>query len=316
MKSLRILGACLGKCIHVAGILKFLRLAETLGYETEFMGPAVPIEKVVSRIYETRPDLVAVSYRLSPEVARELFNELEQEIKKKKIQGIRFAFGGTPPVAEIASAINLFEAVFSGEESQKVVADYLKQQKRHDKKKQFPQTLLERIHQQRPFPLLRHHLGLNTVEETIEAAHRIAVSEELDILSIAPDQNAQEYFFRPHNMPATESGAGGVPIRKPEDLRAIYEATRYGNFPLLRCYAGTNNLIQWAEMSVKMINIAWGAIPIFWYSELDKRSERPLIEAIRENQATIRWYAEQGGYLWRSTIPINGVCAMPMMPLQ
>jgi len=76
MKSLRILGACLGKCIHVAGILKFLRLAETLGCGTDFMGPAVPIERLVSRIHEIKPDLVVVSYRLTPDSARELFSEL------------------------------------------------------------------------------------------------------------------------------------------------------------------------------------------------------------------------------------------------
>lgn len=294
MKSERILGACLGKCIHVAGILNFLRLAESLGYETEFMGPAISVRRFVSRIYEVKPDLAAVSYRLTPEAAQELFRELGQELKRQGIRGTKLIFGGTPPVAKIARATNLFEAVFSSEDPQEAIVDYLKQQKHPDEKKQFAQTLVERIYEQQPFPLLRHHLGLRTVEETIKAAHQIALSEELDILSIAPDQNAQEYFFRPQDLPHTESGAGGVPVRKPEDLRAIYEATRCGNFPLVRCYAGTRELIQWAEMSLKMINIAWGAIPIFWYSELDKRSERPLIEAIRENQETIRWYAERG----------------------
>lgn len=294
MKSLRILGACLGKCIHIAGILNFLRLAESLGYETEFMGPATPVERFVSRIHEMKPDLAAVSYRLTPEAAQELFKELEKELKRQGIKGVRFVFGGTPPVAEIARATALFEAVFSGRETQEAIISYLKEQRRPERDRQFAQTLIERIRQQQPFPLLRHHLGLKTVEETIEAARQIALSEELDILSIAPDQNAQEYFFRPQDMPPTESGAGGVPIRKPEDLRAIYDATRCGNFPLLRCYAGTRDLIQWAEMSVKLINISWGAIPIFWYSELDKRSGRPLIEAIRENQATIRWYVGRG----------------------
>jgi len=294
MSSPRILGACLGKCVHTAGILNFLRLAESLGYETEFMGPAIPVERFVSRIHEARPDLAAISYRLTPGVARELFRELKQELERRGIKGIRLAFGGTPPVAEIARTTDLFEAVFSGEEPQEAVVDYLKQQSHPRVKRQFAQTLVERIRQQQPFPLLRHHLGLKTVKETIEAAREIALSQELDILSLAPDQNAQEYFFCPQDMPATGSGAGGVPLRKPEDLRAIYEATRCGNFPLLRCYAGTGNLFQWAEMSVKTINIAWGAIPLFWYSELDKRSDRPLVEAIRENQATIQWYAERG----------------------
>jgi methylmalonyl-CoA mutase cobalamin-binding subunit len=294
MKSPRILGACLGKCIHVAGILNFLRLAEDLGYETEFMGPAVPVEKFVSRIHETKCDIAALSYRLAPEAAREIFKQLEQELKRQGIKNLRLVFGGTPPVAEVARATNLFEAVFSGDDPRNAVLDYLKQRKHRERKKQFAHTLMERIRQQQPFPLLRHHLGLKTVEETIEAAHRIALSEELDVLSIAPDQNAQEYFFRPGDMPPRESGAGGVPIRKPEDLQAIYDATRCGNFPLLRCYAGTRDLIQWAEMSVRSIQNAWGAVPLFWYSELDKRSSRPLGEAIRENQATIRWYADRG----------------------
>jgi hypothetical protein len=39
------------------------------------------------------------------------------------------------------------------------------------------------------------------------------------------------------------------------------------------------------------IKVAWGAVPLTWYSELDGRSRRPLLTAIRENQEAIRWYA-------------------------
>jgi hypothetical protein len=46
-------------------------------------------------------------------------------------------------------------------------------------------------------------------------------------------------------------------------------------------------------MSVDVLNNAWAAIPIFWYSELDKRSDRPLLDAIRENKQVIQWYAER-----------------------
>lgn len=276
----------------MAGILNFLRLSERLGHKTEFMGPAIPVDKFVSRLCEMKPDLAAVSYRLTPESAREIFGELRQELEKKSIEDVRFVFGGTPPVAEIAARTGIFEAVFSGEETQEAVVSYLKGQRLPGKDRRFARTLIERIQQQQPVPLLRHHLGLKSIEETVAAARQIARSEELDILSIAPDQNAQEYLFRPQDMPAAGSGAGGVPIRKPDDLRAIYQATRCGNFPLVRCYSGTQDLIQWAEMSVKTIDIAWGAVPLFWYSELDKRSARRLREAIRENQATIKWYAE------------------------
>ena len=55
-------------------------------------------------------------------------------------------------------------------------------------------------------------------------------------------------------------------MRNPEDLRAIYEATRRGNYPLLRCYSGTRDLLKWAEMLVETINNAWCAVPLTWYS--------------------------------------------------
>lgn len=34
----KIVGATLGHCVHVAGILNFLRLAEACGYQTTFLG--------------------------------------------------------------------------------------------------------------------------------------------------------------------------------------------------------------------------------------------------------------------------------------
>jgi hypothetical protein len=89
-------------------------------------------------------------------------------------------------------------------------------------------------------------------------------------------------------------GAGGVPIRTREDLIRIYEASRTGNYPLLRIYSGTRDLIKWAEMALETINNAWAAIPLCWYNALDGRSTRAPEEAIAQNQAAMRWYAERG----------------------
>jgi len=287
-----ILGACLGDCVHVAGILSFLRLAEEVGYATEFLGPAVPVMRFVEALCEQEPEVGVVSYRLTPKVAAELIDELKRELERRNVSGVRLAFGGTPPVAEIARAAGLFEAVFSGEESIDEVDRYLRRQKKATVDEMPPQTLVERIHRCRPLPLLRHHLGLESVEKTVANAREVALSGELDVLSLAPDQHAQEFFFRPEEMPAVGHGAGGVPVRRTDDMRAIFQATRCGNFPLMRCYAGTRDLVQWAERSVETINTAWGAIPLFWYSELDGRSNRSIEEAIRENQAAIQWYAD------------------------
>ena len=68
----RILAGALGECVHVAGVLNFLRLAEEAGHHTEFLGPATPVRDFIGAIRETNPDIVAVSYRLTPEVAEKL----------------------------------------------------------------------------------------------------------------------------------------------------------------------------------------------------------------------------------------------------
>ena len=150
-----------------------------------------------------------------------------------------------------------------------------------------------RIKFKAPYPLLRHHFGLPSLEETIIGAKKIALSEQIDVISIGPDQNAQENFFRSEEMKKGQDGAGGVPLRKPNDLKALYNAARCGNFPLFRCYSGTMDLVKWAEMSLDTINIAWGAIPLCWYNQLDGRSNRTPLESITENQQVMKWYGEK-----------------------
>ena len=131
------------------------------------------------------------------------------------------------------------------------------------------------------------------MEETLKGIREIALSRVLDVISIGPDQNAQEHFFRPGEMDHNQTGAGGVPVRSSEDMVSLYEASRCGNYPIMRCYAGTRDLLKWAEMSVKTINNAWGAIPLCWYSVMDGRSNRTLKEAISENQSVMKWYASK-----------------------
>lgn len=275
--------------------MRFLRLAEEIGYETIFLGPAVSVEDFVKAIEEYKPDIVGVSYRLTPTVAENLLREFKVLVEKKGLTENRvFLFGGTAPVCEVATKIGLFAKTFTGLEPQEEVIAFLRGEKLEQKAEDFGETLLERIRKKCPYPLLRHHLGLPSIEETIEAARMVASAKVCDVISIAPDQNAQEHFFHPEEMDPSLSGAGGVPIRSPNDLKAIYEATRCGNYPLLRIYAGTRDLIKWAEMAQETIKNAWAAIPLFWYSLLDGRSKRPLLDAIRENQEAIRWHAKRG----------------------
>jgi len=288
----KILGASVGNCVHVAGILNFLKLAERHGYETLFLGPAVSVEKISEAIKRHNPDLVAISYRLTPKVLKKLLISLKKEVEKNKWQDKTFIFGGTPPAAKVARQSGLFEATFGGLEHRDDVASFLEGKAKEAKKGETPpQNLIDRIAFNDSYPLLRHHFGLPTVEATVKGAKEIALSEIVDVISIGPDQNAQESFFRPDEMKKEQDGAGGVAFRKPEELEAIYKATRCGNYPLLRCYSGTRDLIKWAEMSLKTINIAWGAVPLCWYNQLDGRSDRDPEDSIAENQQAMKWYA-------------------------
>ncbi|KKM89611.1 hypothetical protein LCGC14_1246920, partial [marine sediment metagenome] len=286
-------GASLGNCVHIAGILNFLKLAERCGYETLFLGPAVSVEKISEAIKQHNPNLIAISYRLTPEVLKKLLSALKKEVEKNRWQDKIFIFGGTPPTAEVARKSGLFEATFGGLEPREDITSFLKGKVEEVKKDKIPpQSLIDRIAFNGSYPLLRHHFGLPTVKATVEGAEEIALSETVDVISIGPDQNAQESFFRPDEIKKEQDGAGGVPLRKPEDLEATYKATRCGNYPLLRCYSGTRDLIKWAEMSHKTINIAWGAVPLCWYNKLDGRSDRTPADSIAENQQVMKWYAE------------------------
>jgi hypothetical protein len=288
----KIVGASVGNCIHVAGIINFLELARTYGYETIFLGPAIPISKLMDAVRFHKPDIVAISYRLTPQTAYNLFIELKGHISKD-MKDIKFVFGGTPPVGEVAKQFDIFDAVFTGTESMDDLISYLRHVKLTKENVKYPSTLIARIKSKYPYPLIRHHFGLPSLDNTIKGARELALAKVLDILSIGPDQNAQVSFFRQSEIDKKLDGAGGVPLRKKEDLIAIYNATRCGNFPLVRCYGGTRDLLKWAEMSVETINNAWGAIPLCWYSELDGRSPRPLPTAIKENLDAIRWYGER-----------------------
>ncbi|HSV86546.1 MAG TPA: cobalamin B12-binding domain-containing protein, partial [Levilinea sp.] len=99
-----VVAGALGECVHVAGVMNFLRLAEMAGWRTIFLGPAVPVETVIEAAKREKADLVAVSYRLTPETGERLLGDFAEEADELHAAGVRFAFGGTPPVAERAQA--------------------------------------------------------------------------------------------------------------------------------------------------------------------------------------------------------------------
>ncbi|MBE3090394.1 MAG: methionine synthase [Actinobacteria bacterium] len=313
----KILGAAVGGCVHVAGVLSFLSIANKIGFQTKFLGTAVSAENLLKEINNFKPDIIGLSYRLSPESAGKIFWQLKQKLDpilgksvKKKISLI---LGTTKPVAAAlkkAGLFEMFEYVFTGGENIVEIEAFLKNiqeesrywhRKKPDRLKipdsiksaTPPQNLPDRIKFKKPFPLLRHHFGRPRLEETIEGIKIIAESGLIDIVSIGPDQNAQEFFFNPEKMDNKKDGAGGVPIRSAKDLKMLYSASRTGNYPLMRCYSGTNNILKFAQILTKTINNAWCAVPLCWYNELDGRSHRKLEDSIAENQSVMKWHAQR-----------------------
>lgn len=289
-----VVAAALGECVHVAGVMNFLRLAEAAGWRTVFLGPAVPVEQVLEVARRETAGLVGVSYRLTPETGERLLAQFAEAADDLHSAGVRFAFGGTPPVAERARAMGFFERVFVGGEPETEVLAYLKGQPVEGRTEtDFPQTTVERIRWKAPYPILRHHFGLPTMDATREGIARIAESGVLDVISLGIDQDAQENFFHPERQDPRRRGAGGVPVRTPDDYRALYQASRRGNYPLMRTYSGTDDFIRLAEMYVETIHIAWCAIPLFWFNRMDGRGPWDLEGSIREHQTVMTWYGER-----------------------
>lgn len=298
-----IIGGAIGNCVHVAGVYDFLRIAESMQYETIFLGAAVPAKRFIQEIKKHNADIVCISYRLTADSLSGILEDFFNQVKINKLSKLLFYFGGTPSAIDIARKYPLFTEFFKGEENIHNTIDLLSQNIEGNKKiskdsqiKNSGSKILDevKINDTDNFvPMIRHHFGLPDLQATINGIKKIAESELTDIISIATDQNAQEFFFTPNKMDKSLDGSGGVPVRTESDLKKLYNASQTGNFPKLRIYSGTENLLQWAEMSERTIKNAWGTVPLFWYSELDGRSKRSLEKAISENQKVIKWYADR-----------------------
>ncbi|MGQ9681587.1 MAG: cobalamin B12-binding domain-containing protein [Anaerolineae bacterium] len=289
-----LVGAALGECVHVAGVLSFLRLAEAAGWRTVFLGPSVPVQDVIAAAQREGAEMVGVSYRLTPETGERLLGEFCEAADELRQAGVRFCFGGTPPMAKRAAALGFFERVFGEEGADEALAYLRGEDPAARTASGYPQTMLERLHWRAPYPLLRHHFGLPTMEATLDGIARIAEAGVLDCISLGTDQDAQAHFFHPERQDPARTGAGGVPVRSAEDFRALYAASRRGNHPLLRTYAGTDDLLALAELYVNTIHNAWSAVPLFWFNRLDGRGPWDLEPSIRLHQELMAWHGERG----------------------
>ncbi len=295
MKKGLIIGASMGNCVHVAGVIHFLNLAEDEGYSTIFLGPAISVDSIIASVQEHKPVMVALGYRLTPSNVLPIIRELEQ-----KSRGLDYAptwvFGGTRPVADQVRETDFFDTIFDGTEDIDDCIAFLRSGSRYGEAnaENNAQDLVGRIAQKRPYPLLRHHFGLPSFENTLSGVREIAESRVLDVISLGIDQNTQQFFFHPEQRDPEMDGAGGVPVRNAEQFELLKGASKSGNYPLMRCYSGTAEVMRLAQVLVETIDNAWCAVPLCWYNELDGRGTRKLVESMREAQQMIDWHGSRG----------------------
>jgi uncharacterized protein (TIGR01319 family) len=174
---------------------------------------------------------------------------------------------------------------------------------RKTQKVEWSDHLVERIQQVRERedrPILRAHIGIaaETIEPTIKGIEQLADAQAFEIVSLAPDQPAQELltkFIRGEEDPDNHlRGQGGAPIRTIEDLKRLKAASQRGNFPMSRIYTGTDELVNLAKLWEEHLNSCFPAVPIFFYNELDGRGPISIRDSVTEHYETIRWWAEQG----------------------
>jgi len=140
-------------------------------------------------------------------------------------------------------------------------------------------------------PLMRAHAGpylanrqdaVNLMESWCGELSRAGM---LDVLSIGTSQLTQERFGKEWgNRP----NGGGAPINSPGEYERIWQAAR----PMLvRTYAGTCGTPALAMMHEKTMNIAWHALSLWWFSQIDGRGPHAMFENLQEHFEVLRLIA-------------------------
>lgn len=335
----------IGKCVHNLGVENFSDWMQDRneGFVAVKLGPAVPIDEVINKVREARPEIVGVSMRLGDLHVDKLISEFVEKATlyglHTRQSGIRYAFSGLRPAANVVRAMTglpLEEDRFSREEERNydlddvrvefadrahfqgffdlVADDFISMEELEEfasgqaetvgvEQVEWSDDLIERIRlvrEREGRPIIRAHIGIAaaTIEPTIKAIEKLAEAEAFEIVSLAPDQTSQELlakFIRGEEDPSKYlAGQGGAPIRTIADLKRLKAATRRGNFPLTRIYTGTDELVELAKLWYEHLNMAFPAVPIFFYNQIDGRGPISIRDSFEEHYETIRWWAARG----------------------
>ncbi len=143
-------------------------------------------------------------------------------------------------------------------------------------------------------PLTRAHVGpyLKDREKALamfsEWLKALAKSRLLDIVSVGSSQLSQSKFGEDWNdLP----NGGGVPFNSAFELRAIREDAS----PLLvRAYSATNNIPRVAKILEENLNMAWHALSLWWFNQIDGRGPLSVQQGIAQHIETMKYIASVG----------------------
>jgi hypothetical protein len=140
-------------------------------------------------------------------------------------------------------------------------------------------------------PLIRAHVGpylanrSEAVRLFLDWVRELAQAGLLDVLSIGTSQLSQSNFGEEW---ADKPNGGGVPLNSLDEFRMIWDVAR----PMLvRTYAGTKNIPQLAKMYEDTINIAWHALSLWWFCQIDGRGPYSVQTNLEQHFETLRFIA-------------------------
>lgn len=148
--------------------------------------------------------------------------------------------------------------------------------------------------EKKSLPLIRAHVGpynpnrLEALKEFKSWVKDLGSSKLLDILSIGSSQLTQSNFGE--DWDGLPNG-GGVPINSESEYREIKEVA---SPMLVRTYSGTKDIPKLAEIHEQSLNIAWHALSLWWFCEIDGRGKNSLLENLREHIETLKYVASTG----------------------
>lgn len=151
--------------------------------------------------------------------------------------------------------------------------------------------------QESEFPVLRSHFGIPApdIKPTVEGIRELANARVLDEVSLGSSDLSQRYFGQSEMFERLKND-GGVPYKDFNDLVALYQASRCGNFPGVKPYCHVNDLVRFVHqcLDAGMLRGAHQAVPLYWFNELDGRGPAIVRDSIKEHFACVRELAKQG----------------------